>query len=303
MKNVKSIISSLLLASSIGFVACTEKMDIDVNNAPPQLAIYGSITTDIAQHAVTVMRSSNYFSNSAPEGISGAIVTVSDGDEVFILTESPSEKGVYLTDPNVFGVEGKTYTLKVVVEFDGVTDEYEATSLLPYSVRVDSVTFRQSDMSDYIVDALLYGRLPESNNNYLNIKTYKNDNIPLNDKLSNFNIIVSENVDRKGIDGAVCMDFFTGERFTNGEVSGENMVSIEQGDLITFQICSITKEYANYVLNAQKELQGSMPIFSGPPANVQTNISAKNAIGQTPVCGFFTAYSKQSWKVLFYLSS
>jgi hypothetical protein len=57
-------------------------------------------------------------------------------------------------------------------------------------------------------------------------------------------------------------------------------------------VSSITKEYAEYVLNAQKELQGTMPIFSGPPANVKSNIKAVS--GESEVCGFFTAYSKQS---------
>jgi hypothetical protein len=294
MKNIKSIIPSLLLASAIGFVACTERMDIDVNDAPPQLAIYGTITTDTAQHAISVRRSSNYFSNTAPEGISGAIVTLSDGDEIFTLSESPTEKGVYLTAPGVFGTEGKTYTLKIAVEFNGVTDEYEATSLLPYSARVDSVTFRQSGLAANIVDALLYGKLPESTNNYLNIVAYKNDIVPVNDKLSDFNIIASENPDGKEINGAVCMTLRTEDR------SNSNRVIIEPGDFVTVQVRSVTKEYADYVQDVQKELQGSIPIFSGPPANIPTNIRARNASNTTPVCGFFTAYSKaESRKTLF----
>jgi hypothetical protein len=291
MQNIKSII--LLLASGIGFVACTERMDIDVNDAPLQLAIYGAITTDTTQHEISVRRSSNYFSNTAPEGISGATVTVSDGDEIFPLTESPYEKGVYLTAPDVFGVEGKTYTLNVAVEFNGATDEYEATSFLPYSIRVDSVVFRQSGLAANIVDVLLYGKFPESSNNYLNVLAYKNDNIPLNDRLSDFNIIVSENADTREINGAVCMHI-------RSEYD-EDRAFIEPGDLVTVQVCSITKEYADYVQDAQSELRGSIPIFSGPPANVRTNIRARDVSNTTPVCGFFTAYSKtQSGEVLFY---
>ncbi|KAA6340796.1 hypothetical protein EZS27_011341, partial [termite gut metagenome] len=268
MQILKSIIHPLLLASSIGFVACTERMDIDVNDAPVQLAIYGSITTDTTQHSVTVRQSSNYFSNFQPVGISHVTVTISDGDTTFTLSES--QNGEYLTDADVFGIEGKTYTLKIIVEFNGITDEYEATSYLPYSIQVNSIKLQPSNMGTHIVDALLYGRLPESNNNYLNIRAYKNDNIPLNANLSDFNIIKSENVEMKEIDGAVCMNLRT-----SGTTS--NKIIIEQGDLVTFQVCSITKEYADYVLNVQKELQGSIPIFSGPPANVQTNISAKSA--------------------------
>jgi hypothetical protein len=293
MKTLKSISKSLLLASSIPFAACTERMDINVDDAPAQLAIYGSITTDTAQHSVTVRQTSNYFSNSQPVGINGATVTISDGESTFTLSEG--QKGEYLTDAGVFGVEGKTYTLKVSIAAGEFSGEYEASSCLPHSVRVDSVKLQPSVMADYIVDALLYGMLPESEDSYMNIRTYKNDGIPLNANLSNFNIIKSESVDRKEINGAVCMNFYAGTALTSGEVSGENVASIEHGDLVTVQVCSITKEYADYVLNAQKELQGSMPIFSGPPANVQTNISTLS--GNAAVCGFFTAYSQQSRKV------
>ncbi|MDR0815387.1 MAG: DUF4249 family protein, partial [Bacteroidales bacterium] len=232
MQNIKFIIISFLIASGISFFGCTERMDINVNDALRQLAIYGSITTDTMQHAISVMRSSNYFSNSAPEGISGAAVTISNGDEVFTLTESPSEKGVYLTASDVFGTEGNTYTLKVVVDFNGVTDEYTATSLLPRAVQVDSFKLQPSNISNNI-NALLYGKFPEIGNNYMNILAYKNNHIPLNDKLSDFNIIVSENRDSQEIDGAACMRFHTKQ--------DEDRAYIEKGDLITIQVCSITK--------------------------------------------------------------
>lgn len=290
MKNLKYIIPSFLIVLSMGFVACSERMEIDVKEAPLQLAIYGHITTDTTQHAITVMQSSNYFSNTPPEGISGAIVTISDGDTIVALSENPSEKGVYQTSPDVFGVEGKTYTLKVIAEFNGVTAEYEATSYLPYSVSVDSIALRESDVAGFTnLEALLYGRLPESRNNYLRIRAYKNETLSLNDKLSDFKIIVSENRDVKEIDGVVCMTFSTGS---------SKSTNIEKDDQITFYVASITKEYADYVQNAQAELVGSIPIFSGPPANVQTNIKAKNASEKAPVCGFFTAYSEGSEKVL-----
>jgi hypothetical protein len=152
---------------------------------------------------------------------------------------------------------------------------------------VDSVKLQRADTRT--VNGLLYGRLlAESDNNYLKITAYKNDNVSLNATLAKFNIFKIENGNSKAIDGEVCINFRDGGDKTN---------FIEKDDLITIHVCSITKEYAEYVLNAQKELQGSVPIFSGPPANVQTNINAKNA--SVSICGFFTAYSKQSRKVLY----
>ncbi|MDR0829415.1 MAG: hypothetical protein LBN95_04785 [Prevotellaceae bacterium] len=78
----------------------------------------------------------------------------------------------------------------------------------------------------------------------------------------------------------------------NFTVSGNVRDNGDGEDLIGISVCSITQEYAAYIQNVREELQWSIPIFSGPPANVQTNISGG-------AVGFFTAYSKQSWKVVF----
>jgi hypothetical protein len=272
-------------------------MDIDVDDAPSQLVIYGHITTDTMQHAITVSRSLNYFENAKPEGISYATVTIHTDNETYVLQESATEKGTYLTAPGVFGVEGKTYTLKVVVEFNGVTGEYGASSLLPPSIRMDSVALQPASFSDFLVDVLLYGRLPESEHNYLNVQAFKND-VAINGKLADFSIIVSENAANKDINGEPCLYLF--QENNNRELSQDgDFITIEDGDLIRIQVSSITKEYAEYVLNAQKELQGAIPIFSGPPANIISNIKAMSPSGESEVCGFFTAYSKQSRERIF----
>jgi len=46
----------------------------------------------------------------------------------------------------------------------------------------------------------------------------------------------------------------------------------------------INREYNDFLSDAQIELQGSNPLFSGPPANVKGNIS-------NGAFGFFSAYS------------
>jgi hypothetical protein len=143
------------------------------------------------------------------------------------------------------------------------------------------------------VDVLLYGRLPESEHNYLSIQAFKNG-VAINGKLANFSIIVSENVNNKEINGEQCLYLFKKNDRSELMSQGGGFMPIEEGDLIRIQVSSITKEYADYVWNAQKELRGTMPIFSGPPANVKSNIKAVNPLRGSEVCGFFTAYSKQS---------
>ncbi len=64
-------------------------------------------------------------------------------------------------------------------------------------------------------------------------------------------------------------------------MENEKLVS---GDEITVELNIITKEYAGFIWDAQSELWGSNPLFSGPPANVKGNLN-NGAIG------FFAAYT------------
>ncbi|MGC9341509.1 MAG: DUF4249 family protein, partial [Bacteroidales bacterium] len=59
---------------------------------------------------------------------------------------------------------------------------------------------------------------------------------------------------------------------------------LEPGDTVTFEANSITEEYYNFLVEAQSESFGQNPLFSGPPANISSNVS-------NGALGFFTAYS------------
>jgi len=71
-----------------------------------------------------------------------------------------------------------------------------------------------------------------------------------------------------------------------GNYSSINVIdSLKKGDIIVLEMDGITKDYLSFVNQMLTQSQGSSP-FSGPPANVSTNIYPKeNAVG------FFTAYS------------
>jgi hypothetical protein len=82
--------------------------------------------------------------------------------------------------------------------------------------------------------------------------------------------------------------FFNGNYLFGASVAflnqGDEREKLESGDEITVELDCIDKGYATFLRDAQSELWGSNPLFSGPPANVKGNIS-NNAIG------FFSAYT------------
>lgn len=48
--------------------------------------------------------------------------------------------------------------------------------------------------------------------------------------------------------------------------------AVHAGDTLTLEMDCIEEAYYNFVTEAQLEIAGSFPLFSGPPANVTSNI-------------------------------
>jgi len=262
--------------------ACTERISIRTEDAAERLIIYGYITTETKSHAIRITRSTGYFATTRPPAISRATVTLSDGENTFLLTEDPDEPGTYLTETNVYGVEGKTYSLYVAVDFDGdgIDEEYEAVSYLPFAAEIDEVGLRPAEYFDDRIEVLFTGRLPDNEENFLSIYLYRND-VWITDSLVNFSIIDDEYIDKKELENVPCY-YMDQEK--------ENFV-LKNGDKVTLQVNSITEEYARFLEDAQSELHGSNPLFGGPPANIPSNVKARDNRNQTPISGFFSAYS------------
>ncbi len=263
--------------------ACTARIDISTENAPERLVVHGTITSDTMRHAVRITRSASFFATTPPEGISRAEVVITGGGKEFRLTENPLNPGLYETDEDVSGTEGETYELYIRLDFDGdgEPEEYEASSSLPPPPRMDSIGFRRSVIDDHI-EVLLWGGLPDTEANYLSFHLYRNGEL-MNDSLSGFMVMDDEFLDGKEVAAASC--FFLDQE--------EEEEILTPGDRIAVRLDLIPRDYAEFIWNAQSEIGGTNPIFGGPPANVPTNIRARNGAA-TPISGFFAAYSGRS---------
>jgi len=288
--NVKNYFGYILFALLFLF-SCRERIDINTEASPPRVVIYGYITTDTTQQAIRITRSTGYFVTTKPEGISHATVSInSDDNEVFPLSESPDEPGLYLTSPDVYGVAGKTYTLHAALDFygDGQTEKYEATSFLPFPATLDSVAITPSPIMDDLLQVLIWGNLPEESSNNFSFQFFRNG-VAMNDSLRRFQVAQD--------------DYIVNKQFAALPVNQLNQKrdreKLSPGDTLTVQVESITSEYATFIQNAQDELFGPMPLFGGPPANVETNIRCVSYDSKPDISGFFTAYSKNSTTTIY----
>jgi hypothetical protein len=246
--------------------ACTEPIDIELDSSFSRLSVFGEISTDSTVHNIRLTRSADYFYNQPSVGVSDAIVKISDGENEIFLTENPLNPGNYQTPSGFFGIPGKTYVLvieNVDIDKDGVMESYSASSFLPFLASQDSIRIKYSKNSFYEgTEIMLYAQDPAESIDYYAFKIIKNG-ILQTDSLPE--IIAQDDL------------FFNG-KYTNGITvqfldEAKEGEQVFPGDTITLEMLGITKEYYIFIIEAQTELFGSNPLFSGPPANISTNIS------------------------------
>lgn len=127
---IKNFFAQLAIILVLMMTACVEPVDVNdvVDTAEGRVVVEGKITNEAKSHTVRLTRSTAALSNTPPPNIVGATVTITDGENEFVLTET--DPGYYVTDPDVKGESGKLYTLKVVI--DG--QEYIGSDRMPAPV-------------------------------------------------------------------------------------------------------------------------------------------------------------------------
>lgn len=271
MRKSFSILISILPLLVI--FSCTERIDISLDDSGVRLVVDGAITIETKVHSITLAKTTGYFYSEKPPYVTGASVSVTYGTRTVQLIEATP--GIYQTDATFAGRSGRSYTLNIKLDdqIGGYTD-YTATSSIPETVKLDSIELVfHPDWSEegFWEVRSFFQDLPTAD--YYRFMVYKNG------------MMLSDTLDEW---------FITDDRFFNGGyLNGASVAFFDQGDEneklvsgdeITVELNIITKEYAGFIWDAQSELWGSNPLFSGPPANVKGNLN-NGAIG------FFATYS------------
>jgi hypothetical protein len=274
MRPAKIVLSTFTITALLW--SCTEKIEVEVDSTYARLVVEGYVTNDTMAHSVKLSLSGDYFANKAADRISDALVRIDDGERTVELTESRSEPGLYLTAPDYHGIPGKTYTLlisQVDIDGDGEFEEYTAVSELHPVAPMDSIALELFETPHFKIFQVLVYALDPPETNFYAFKVYKNNTL-LTDTLSEL-VVQSD-------------EFFNGNytygipsQFLDQDEEGEVLL---KGDTVTFELNGITEEYYQYVIEAQSEVFYQTPVFSGPPANIKSNLS-------NGALGFFAAYS------------
>lgn len=257
-------------------VSCTEIVDIELDSTFTRLVVYGTITTDSIRHEVQLTTTTDYFFSEAPPSIENATVTVSYGNTSVNLSASGERPGIYFFPDALRGVPGMQYDLLIEgvdVDQDGIIETYSASTTMPVIAPPDSISvqkFISPFFSGYQV--AIWSPDPPGVNFY-NFKLWRNSEL-LNRRLSDYTVQPDDFFQDNYIPGLPI-------GFLDDDDEDE---AVFPGDTVTLEVNSITEEYYNFITEAQSEIFGNNPLFSGPPANVSTNL-------ENGAVGIFTAYS------------
>jgi hypothetical protein len=211
-------------------------------------------------------------------GISDAFVTISDDAEPvneIVLVEDTDSNGYYIVpeSDSYLGVTGRKYTLRI--ETDDVI--LTATDYLAPVEPIDSIRVRPSSFGDYQFLAVsIYLQETPGIGNFYKWDIFINDTLLADSETMSFSS--DEFVDGNYVDDAeIFIDFNNPDQGYDRQIKYMDTVLVHQNSISEFAY--------NFYYQMQQQSYGG-GLFSVPPANVKSNITASNG---KDVLGMFTA--------------
>ena len=246
------------------FHSCEKDVILDLLNTQGKyLIVEANIdNSSVNQMIIRLYRSGSFYDDEKGFPVSNAIVSISDGNNNYLFTETASSEqqgNYYNRELGGNMITGNTYNLTVID--DGKT--YTASSTLKPVPDIDSVTTSINFLSqlgiikEVLVDIYIhFENLPHQGNYYL-VNLYINGNIQTftpNQKT----MISDENL----------------ENHVSLYIKTVRRNELKNGDKITLEMRSISREQYEFYTDffSQTELSGN-PFAGAPPANIPTNLS------------------------------
>lgn len=257
----------VLLALTFMLYSCTERIDIQNDEAFQKLAVEGYISP--SNQYIRLTETSGYFSQQPPAPVSDARVVVTHNNGDFQFSENSEKPGYYYPPEDFSVITEDHYSLVIDLKeaIGGETQFQAEASMPPKSDQIDSINiFYRADFESWIIQ--LYAYEPPGPNYYV-FNAFVNTQ-PITDSLSRINVTDDRIVDDTYLNG-IWVLFLR-----------EDEVAV--GDTVTLATTSISEDYFRYLNEARTELLPKNPLFSGPPANVRSNIT-------NGALGYFAVFS------------
>lgn len=246
----------------IGFLvfntACNKVIDINLNDAAPQIIIEGNISSESGPYQVQISKTINFSDANIFLGVTGATVIISDITDEMQDTLTETSPGIYKTK-NILGLIGHSYQLSVTAE--GKT--YTAISTIPSQVKLDTITFQKTNRFGKVhINSVVNFIDPAGIVNYYRF-------------IQTINGVTKEGV------------HLFSDRLADGKVINQqiNSDSLEVGNIVKIEMICLDKGAYDY-FRTLRQVTGGNNFQSVSPSNPISNISNK-------ALGYFSAHSTQ----------
>ncbi len=267
---MKTNITTLAILLMLSFVACVEKIDLELDEIEARTVIEARITNQSDGHLVIVSKSSGYLSDMPSPRVSDARVELSDGERIWLFEESAP--GEYVPAEGFTGEPGRLYELLV----DTGEEIFRARSLMQQSVEMDSLWVLPHPWISDHYNLIVHFSDPAKAINYYTWNIYRNDQL-LTDSLNK-------------------MPFTDGEVFNGRYVRAPIYIFQPEdgipttGDVIVAEMFSIPQDYFEFLVTMRRNQGSAGGPFVGPPSNTPTNFN-------NGALGFFVAKSVSKQKL------
>ncbi len=246
--------------------SCSEIIDMNLNSANNnRLVVEGRITDELKIQWLRLSRTSDYFVNQQANAEIGAIVSISNEDTLFNLSDI-NNNGFYTTNKAIAGVPGKTYVLNILLT-DG--ESYTAESFLKPILPMDSINYQYRKTDNPFDDKLYY-----------HINLFVQEPEPIGDyylwELFIDGIHESDTLRKKTF---ISDEYINGSYVANAPIYIlEDTKIMKDTSMVKIQMLSISKDEYDFKFAILLETDYSGAGFNGPPANIPSNIS-NGAVG------------------------
>jgi hypothetical protein len=247
-----------IISLGIALVSCTKVIDIDLNATDPRHVIEANLSTIKDSSMVKISKTISISDTNPNPAVSNALVTITDSNTNAIDTLNETKPGIY-KKLGLQGVEGHTYTLKIV----SGAKAFASTATIYPTVVLDSITqlrlFDQAgafgpggggpgggsvQTSKQIPIKAFYQTSPE-------VESYFQIKVTINDSVNN-------DIEIRG-----------SEEFSRYSTISPISVRVKKGDRVRLELQRIDKAVFNYFTGVIENLGQ----FSATPSNPKSNIN------------------------------
>ncbi|MCW3787185.1 DUF4249 family protein [Plebeiibacterium sediminum] len=280
MKNYN--IKYLFLVIVISLFSCTEEIEMDLKSSEPKFVVDAVFTDQDIDHFVKLSISSDYFSNSISPVVSGATVVLSDELKEIELEEDLTNLGTYIIPRTFKGIYNQVYTLTISgvdIDGDGVEESYTASNTLYEPIPIIKLGMNwDASRNEERWTIQLYSKDNPDKEDFYAFAVYVNGKL-FSDQISELEYAWDRYFNGNDVSGVTVQSIL--EEDSDGK---KTETPIQLGDWVKLEMQTINEDYYHFINAVHEETGLQVPLFSGPPANVPSNVS-------NGAKGFFRVYS------------